>query len=72
MEYKSYAEALTKATPEHAGKSAYPPQSWRVEGNDLIVLCADGRKLRAALNDIKKLLPAERAKPAHPGPIKTR
>jgi hypothetical protein len=46
---KLAAEALAKATPDYAGKSAYPPQEWWMEGDELVVLCADGRKVRQAV-----------------------
>ena len=43
------AEALAKATPDYAGKSAYPPLLWWSEGEELVVLCADNRKVRGPL-----------------------
>jgi hypothetical protein len=66
---KVMAEAVAKAQPDHAGQPAFPPQSWRVEGDTLIVLCADGRKVSASMEEIKQLLPgkhAERQAEPHP------
>ena len=45
---KLAAEALAKATPDYAGQSAFPPLQWWMEGDELVVLCADGRKVRQA------------------------
>jgi hypothetical protein len=46
---KVIAFALAEATPDHAGRSASPPQSWRMEGEEIVVLCADGRKVRGPI-----------------------
>jgi hypothetical protein len=67
QKYKAQAEALTKQTPDHLGFSAFPPQGWSVEGEEIIVLCADGRKVRGpllALADKVMTLPTHPTKTA--------
>ena len=54
VEYLAYCVA--EATPDLNGHSAYPPQRWRKEGDVLIVLCADGRKIYASPEDINRIL----------------
>ena len=49
--WKSAAYALAEATPKHLDKPTLPPISWRMEGSDLVVLLADGRKVRGPLID---------------------
>jgi hypothetical protein len=53
------AIALAKATPDHAGKSASPPISFWLEGEDLVILCADYRKVRATPDQIKQIMAAD-------------
>jgi hypothetical protein len=53
------AIALAKATPDHAGKSASPPISFWLEGEDLVILCADYRKVRATPDQIKQIMAKE-------------
>ena len=65
---KSAAEDLAKAQPDYAGRSAYPPLNYWVDGNELVVLCADGRKVRGPLPvaATKKLIPTARPKAEAP------
>lgn len=64
---KVAAYALAGATPDHAGRSASPPQSWRLEGEVIVVLCADGRKVRAP---VAQFVGADlRVRPPKPSPI---
>ena len=64
------AIALAKATPDHAGKSASPPVSFWLEGEDLVILCADYRKVRATPDQIKQIMAADvGAKRTSPAPV---
>ena len=45
---KDAACDLARSQPDYAGHSAFPPQAWLIEGEELVVLCADGRKVRSA------------------------
>ena len=45
---KDAACDLARSQPDYAGHSAFPPQAWWIEGEELVVLCADGRKVRSA------------------------
>src|SRR5512136_1395521 len=66
---KVAAYALAGATPDHAGRSASPPQSWRLEGEVIVVLCADGRKVRAP---VAQYVAARQFSPSSPKPSPTR
>ena len=46
---KRAAFMLAEHTPEYLGKPTMPPQSWRLDGDTLIVLLADGRKIRSPM-----------------------
>jgi hypothetical protein len=59
---KVMAEAVARDAPSHLGKPAFPPLSWRVDENTLIVILADGRKIYASMNYIKTLLPDPKKK----------
>ncbi len=59
---KSIACALAEATPDHAGKKAFPPQAWWQEGDQIAILCADGRKIRGPIAQAAKV-PAKTDKP---------
>ena len=59
---KVMAEAVAKDAPSHLGKPAFPPLSWRVDENTLIVILADGRKVYASMDYIKTLLPDPKKK----------
>jgi len=62
---KSAAYALAEATPKHLGQPTSPPQGWRLEGADLVVLLADGRKVRQTVG--APIVPAgEGLAPVHP------
>ena len=43
------AWALAEATPSYLGQPTTPPLSWRLEGDLLIVVLADGRKVRGPM-----------------------
>ena len=43
------AWALAEATPSYLGRPTTPPLSWRLEGDLLIVILADGRKVRGPM-----------------------
>jgi len=49
--YKDAAFALAEATPRHLDRPTTPPIHWRLEGDVLRVLLADGRTVRAPLVD---------------------
>ena len=66
---KAVAFALAEATPDHAGRSASPPQSWRLEGEVIVVLCADGRKVRGP---IAQYVGARHVSPSSPKPSPAR
>ena len=62
---KSAAYALAEATPKHLGQPTSPPQGWRLEGADLVVLLADGRKVRGPVG--APIVPTgEGIAPVHP------
>lgn len=77
---KRAAFMLAEHTPEYLGQPTMPPQGWRLEGDEIVVLLADGRKVRAPMPLVverspilKKLIsapPAETKKvislPVHP------
>ena len=63
---KSAAFALAESTPDHAGKSASPPISFWMEGEDLVILCADYRKVRATPDQIKQIMANVGAKHVSP------
>ena len=46
---KSKAYALAEATPPHLGRPTTPPLTWRQEGDELVVILADGRKVRGPI-----------------------
>ena len=52
-ELKKAAEALAEATPQHLGRPTTPIIRWRVDGDQLRVLLADGRTVRGPLPDKK-------------------
>jgi hypothetical protein len=62
------ANALAKAQPVYAGRSAFPPAHYWIDGNELVILCADGRKVRGPLPvaATKKLIPTARPKAEAP------
>lgn len=46
---KSAAFQLAESTPKYLDKDTLPPISWRQDGDILIVILADGRKIRAPI-----------------------
>ena len=56
------AWALAEATPSYLGRPTTPPLSWRLEGDLLIVVLADGRKVRGPMPIPKPV----QAKPSRP------
>jgi hypothetical protein len=53
IDLKTKAYALAEATPRHLNQPTTPPIAWRQEGNELVVLLADGRKVRGPLSMYK-------------------
>ena len=60
--YKSAAFILAEKTPRHLNVPTTPPIHWRLEGEILRVLLADGRTVRAPLADQVPLRPAPEPK----------
>ena len=48
-EYKAAAYAIAEAAPRHLDQPTTPPIHWRLEGDLLRVLLADGRTVRGPL-----------------------
>jgi hypothetical protein len=61
---KIVAFALAEATPMHLGIPTTPPQRWRQEGDQLVVILPDGRKIHGPM-------PIDKPKPL-PSPIQSR
>ncbi|MFA5810682.1 MAG: hypothetical protein WC935_10190 [Thermoleophilia bacterium] len=54
---KRAAFMLAEHTPEYLGKPTMPPQGWRLDGDTLIVLLADGRKIRSPMPHVVERSP---------------
>jgi len=54
-EFKAAAFALAEVTPKHLDRPTIPPISWRLEGDQLRVLLADGRTVRGLFPSPKRL-----------------
>jgi hypothetical protein len=52
--FKTAAYAMSETTPPHLGQPTSPPQGWVLEGANLVVLLADGRKIRGPIVDQKR------------------
>jgi len=52
--FKTAAYTMAEATSKHLDKPTLPPQGWYLEGANLVVLLADGRKVRGPLVDQKR------------------
>ena len=52
--FKTAAYTMAETTPKHLGQPTLPPQSWYLEGANLVVLLADGRKVRGPIVDQKR------------------
>jgi hypothetical protein len=68
---ESKAFALAEATPPHLGQPTLPPIKWRQEGDELVVILADGRKVRGPLyplNEPEKVVHAPTKKTVTPLP----
>ena len=48
---KAAAFALADQTPRHLDAPTTPPILWRMEGSNLVVVLADGRKVRGPITD---------------------
>ncbi len=76
IEYRNAAYKIAEETSQHLNQPTSPPQGWRLEGADLVVLLADGRKIRAPLPVVTKqvdkitALPVHKPAPRKPGRIK--
>jgi hypothetical protein len=51
-ELKAAAFALAEVTPKHLDRPTIPPISWRLEGDQLRVLLADGRTVRGPIPSV--------------------
>ena len=61
---RSMAMALALNTPPHLGKPTAPPISWRQDGEIVIVVLADGRKVSASIQQINAIMfPAKSEEP---------
>lgn len=52
--FKTAAYTMAENTPPHLGQPTLPPQGWVLEGANLVVLLADGRKVRGPIVDQKR------------------
>ena len=52
--FKTAAYTMAEATSKHLDKPTLPPQGWYLEGANLVVLLADGRKVRGPIVDQKR------------------
>jgi hypothetical protein len=59
-EFKSTAWLIAEKTPEHLGKPTIPPIHWVLDGENLRVLLADGRTVRAPIADQNKVVPVKK------------
>lgn len=65
---KAKAYALAEATPPHLGQPTMPPIKWRQEGDELVVILADGRKIRGPLTNYPSQ-PGRKLEPKQPAPV---
>lgn len=49
--FKTAAFNMAENTPEYLGKPTTPPISWKVQGDNLAVILADGRKVTGPVFD---------------------
>jgi hypothetical protein len=68
-ELKKAAEALAEATPQHLGQPTTPIIRWRVDGDQLRVLLADGRTVRGPLPEKKGKTRSSEASPIMTLPV---
>ena len=54
---KRAAFMLAEHTPEYLGQPTMPPQGWWLDGDTLIVLLADGRKVRSPMPHVVERSP---------------
>ena len=68
--FTTAAYTMAEKTPPHLGQPTMPPQGWYLEGANMVVLLADGRKVRGPIVDQKreKIVPAETVKKPLPPP----
>ena len=52
--FKTAAYAIAEAAPRHLDQPTTPPIHWRVEGDILRVLLADGRTVRASIEEAQR------------------
>ena len=52
--FTTAAYTMADKTPPHLGQPTMPPQGWYLEGANLVVLLADGRKVRGPIIDQKR------------------
>ena len=60
--FKAAAYAIAEAAPRHLDQPTTPPIHWRVEGDILRVLLADGRTVRAPIVEAQRFAPAPSVK----------
>ena len=69
---KTAAFILAEKTPRHLNVPTTPPIHWRLEGEILRVLLADGRTVRAPLADQVYSTPVTAAKASSDSPVKSK
>ena len=70
--FKTTAYHMAEKTLQHLGQPTLPPQGWYLEGANLVVLLADGRKVRGPIVDqLREIVPTAKAKPVTSLPIHT-
>ena len=55
-ELKDMAFALAASFPPHLDQPTIPPLDWHQDGEIITVIMADGRKVKASIQDINKLM----------------
>jgi hypothetical protein len=66
IELKKLAYQIAEETPRHLDQPTSPPLKWLVVGDQIRVLLADGRSIRAPMPAVKKQVDKVTALPVHP------
>ncbi len=53
---QTMAEILASHTPAHLGQPTTPPISWAQTGDIVSVVLADGRKVKASIQEVNEIL----------------
>jgi len=64
-ELKDMAFALAASFPPYLDQPTIPPLDWHQDGEIITVIMADGRKVKASIQDINKLMFDQNVYPSH-------